>query len=102
MLSLPVPPRPPAIRVHRVTSDSITLRWSNINIGNSPIISYRVKYKITYGDWTEQMVSWREIFRIIIEHTVVGCSITSIEIFQLENFKLNPSTRSASTLKSSP
>lgn len=27
-----------------------------MNIGNSPIISYRVKYKITYGDWTEQMV----------------------------------------------
>ena len=37
-----------------------------MNIGNSPIISYRVKYKITYGDWTEQMVSLSQIFRIII------------------------------------
>ena len=83
MLSLSVPPRPPAIRVHRVTSDSITLRWSNINIGNSPIISYRVKYKITYGDWTEQMVSLSQIFRIIILYT-------SIEIYQLANFKPNP------------
>merc|ERR1719361_1627925 len=57
-LRIQVPPKPPAIRVHRVTSDSITLRWSNMDIGNSPIISYRVKYKITYGDWTEQMVSF--------------------------------------------
>ena len=66
-----------------MTSDSITLRWSNINIGNSPIISYRVKYKITYGDWTEQMVSLSQIFRIIILYT-------SIEIYQLANFKPNP------------
>ena len=79
MLSLSVPPRPPAIRVHRVTSDSITLRWSNMNIGNSPIISYRVKYKITYGDWTEQMVSLSDYYYYLI--------VTSIEIFQLENSK---------------
>ena len=55
-----VPPKPPAIRVHRVTSDSITLRWSNTDIGNSPIISYRIKYKITYGDWTEKLVRENE------------------------------------------
>merc|ERR1719438_190201 len=53
-----VPPRPPTIRVHRVTSDSITLRWINSDIGNSPIISYRIKYKITYGEWTEKLVSF--------------------------------------------
>merc|ERR1719342_1529037 len=53
-----VPPSPPSIRVHRVTSDSITLRWVNTNIGNSPIVSYRIKYKITYGEWTEKLVSF--------------------------------------------
>ena len=52
-----------------------------MNIGNSPIISYRVKYKITYGDWTEQMVSLSEIVRIII----LLSFYTSIEIYQLEN-----------------
>ena len=62
---LPVPPKPPAIRVHRVTSDSITLRWTNSNIGHSPIISYRIKYKITYGDWTEKMVSCQLILQIM-------------------------------------
>ena len=65
LIIFPVPPKPPAIRVHRVTSDSITLRWSNTDIGNSPIISYRIKYKITYGDWTEKMVSCQLILQII-------------------------------------
>ena len=56
--NISVPPKPPVIRVHRVTSDSITLRWTNSDIGNSPIISYRIKYKITYGEWVEKMVSF--------------------------------------------
>ena len=51
-----VPPKPPVIRVHRVTSNSITLRWTNGDIGNSPIIAYRIKYKITYGEWAEKLV----------------------------------------------
>ena len=51
-----MPPKPPVIRVHRVTSNSITLRWTNGDIGNSPIIAYRIKYKITYGEWTEKLV----------------------------------------------
>ena len=75
MLSLSVPPRPPAIRVHRVTSDSITLRWSNMNIGNSPIISYRVKYKITYGDWTEQMVSLSDYYYVNREYKYISWKI---------------------------
>ena len=51
-----MPPKPPVIRVHRVTSNSITLRWTNGDIGNSPIIAYRIKYKITYGEWAEKLV----------------------------------------------
>eukprot|EP00090_Calanus_glacialis_P038689 TRINITY_DN6743_c0_g1_i1.p1 TRINITY_DN6743_c0_g1~~TRINITY_DN6743_c0_g1_i1.p1 ORF type:complete len:1180 (-),score=156.79 TRINITY_DN6743_c0_g1_i1:583-4122(-) len=57
-LRIQVPPKPPVIRVHRVTSNSITLRWTNGDIGNSPIIAYRIKYKITYGEWAEKLVSF--------------------------------------------
>ena len=41
---------------YQVTSNSITLRWTNGDIGNSPIIAYRIKYKITYGEWEEKLV----------------------------------------------
>ena len=50
-----VPPKPTVIRVHRVTSNSITLRWTNGDIGNPPIIAYRIKYKITRGEWAKEL-----------------------------------------------
>ena len=51
-----VGPKPPVIRVHRVTSNSITLRWTGSDLGNSPVIGYRIRYKITYGEWMEKQV----------------------------------------------
>jgi Fibronectin type III domain len=51
-----VVPKPPVIRVHRVTSNSIALRWTSGDTGNSPIIAYRIKFKITYGEWEEKQV----------------------------------------------
>ena len=51
-----MPPRPPTIRVHRVTSNSITLRWSGGHTGYSPVVGYRLRYKITYGEWAEEQV----------------------------------------------
>ena len=50
-----VPPKPPVIRVHRLTSNSINL-LTNGDIGNLSIIAYRIKYKITYREWTEKLV----------------------------------------------
>ena len=52
-----VPPPPPALRVHRVTSDSITLRWAPGSTGHAPVTGYRLQYKVTYGEWTERLVS---------------------------------------------
>jgi hypothetical protein len=51
-----VAPKPPVIRVHRVTANSIALRWTSGDTGNSPIIAYRIKFKITYGEWEEKQV----------------------------------------------
>jgi len=66
-LRVQVPPRPPTIRVHRVTSNSITLRWSGGHTGNSPVVGYRLRYKITYGEWAEEQVSFYSE-----EHTLSG------------------------------
>ena len=51
-----VAPKPPVIRVHRVTANSIAVRWTSGDTGNSPIIAYRIKFKITYGEWEEKQV----------------------------------------------
>jgi hypothetical protein len=55
-----VAPKPPVIRVHRVTANSIALRWTSGDTGNSPIIAYRIKFKITYGEWEEKQVHANE------------------------------------------
>ena len=55
--ALLVPPPPPALRVHRVTSDSITLRWAPGSTGHAPVTGYGLQYKVTYGEWTERLVS---------------------------------------------
>ena len=110
-MRLTVPPKPPTIRVHRVTSNSISLRWTFLpnydvvscdihalvdclfvcfclkafrltvmmimiarwvsgNTGNSPIVSRRLRYKITYGEWAEEQVT------IIIITIKKNCNIT--------------------------
>ena len=51
-----MPQKPLVIMVHRVTSNYITLHWTNGDIGNSPIIAYCTKNKITYGEWAEKLV----------------------------------------------
>lgn len=47
MVDCVVPPPPPVVRVHRVTSNSITLRWTGGDTGNSPVIRYRIKAECT-------------------------------------------------------
>ena len=32
-------------------------RWVSGNTGNSPIVSRRLRYKITYGEWAEEQVT---------------------------------------------
>ena len=61
MAVLSVVPKPPVIRVHRVTASSIALRWTSGDTGNSPIIAYRIKFKITYGEWEEKQVDTARI-----------------------------------------
>ena len=75
-----VPPKPPVIRVHRVTSNYITLRWTNGDIGNSPIIAYRIKYKITYGEWAEKLV--RPRLMVLIRLKIIQ---NDIKIYDLKN-----------------
>jgi len=66
-LRVQVPPKPPTIRVHRVTSNSISLRWVSGDTGNSPVVARRLRYKITYGEWAEEQVSFYSE-----EHTLTG------------------------------
>jgi hypothetical protein len=55
-----VPDAPKSATVHivKTTPTSINVRWRISDDGNSPVTKVILNYKMTYGEWAEQEVTF--------------------------------------------
>ena len=56
----------------------IFIRWVSGNTGNSPVVSRRLRYKITYGEWAEEQV---KKIKKNSDHTIINIIFSFARIF---------------------